>query len=313
MKKALIAAGVVVSVTVVFVAATYPGYRRQMAETKSRLAAGSSVLKTGHADIEYAVEGRGVPVLVLHGAGGGYDQGLWIGRLTLGDGYKLISVSRYGYLRSSMPADASIRSQAALYKELLDFLEIPKVIVVGGSAGGPSAIQFANDYPERTLALILVSAVSEAGAPGDKAPFYVGIIHLLQRSDYAYWITARFMQPTILELMGIPETAYDKFTPDQKQMAQDMLDTMHPMTQRYAGTANDERMIQRDALSAEHVKAPVLILHAKDDKLVSYHHAEHAKELIPGAQLKLFDEGGHGLLSQMNAVRQDVAGFLAQL
>lgn len=119
------------------------------------------------------------------------------------------------------------------------------------------------------------------------------------------------MQPAILNLMGIPTKVYSEFTPVQKQMAQEMLDTMHPMTERYAGTVKDGEMIQR-AVSTEHVSAPTLILHAKDDALVSYHHAEHAHGAIKGSQLISFDTGGHGLLSQMNEVRQDVEGFLAR-
>lgn len=183
MKKLSIVVAVVTGVLLVFLASTYRSYERQMKETRSRLSSSSKILKTENGDIEYAVQGEGIPVLLLHGAGGGFDQGLWIGKLAFRDGYKLISVSRYGYLRTPIPPKASIRAQAALYKDLLDFLGVPKVIVVGGSAGGPSATQFANDYPESTSALILLSAVSEASAIGDTPAFYVGIIHLIQRSD----------------------------------------------------------------------------------------------------------------------------------
>jgi pimeloyl-ACP methyl ester carboxylesterase len=277
---------------------------------KARLVAGSDILKTDHGDIEYAVQGEGTSVLSLHGAGGGYDQGLWAAKVAFGDGYRIISVSRYGYLRTPIPRNASIKTQAALYKDLLDHLNIQKAIVLGSSAGGPSATQFANDYPERTSALILLSAVSEASAPGDKPAFYVGIIHLIQRSDYAYWLVAKFMQPMILNLMGIPADVYARFTPVQQQLAQEMLDTMHPMTQRYPGTVNDGEMLQHQAVSTDTVSAPTLILHAKDDALVSYHHAEHAHEAIKTSRLVSFDTGGHGLLSQMDAVRQAVKEFL---
>ena len=312
-KSVWIVVAVVISVAAVFIVLTYPRCRRELNTAKSRLLAGSEVLKTSHGDIEYAVQGEGTPVLSLHGAGGGYDQGLWLAKLALGDGYKFIAVSRYGYLRTPIPTNASIKKQAAAYKDLLDHLKIQKVIVVGGSAGGPSATQFANDYPERTSALILISAVSQASAPGDKPAFYVGVIHLLQQSDYAYWLVAKFMQPTILNLMGIPSATYGKFTPRQQEMALEMLATMHPMTERYPGTVNDGEMIQREVVSTASVSAPTLILHAKDDALVSYHHAEHAHGAIKGSRLILFDTGGHGLLSQMNAVRQEAKGFLEPL
>jgi pimeloyl-ACP methyl ester carboxylesterase len=183
----------------------------------------------------------------------------------------------------------------------------------GASAGGLSATQFANDYPERTQALVLLSAVSEAAAPGDKPAFYVGIINLIQRSDYAYWLVAKFMRPTLLNLMGVPATVYARFTPVQKQLAQEMLDTMHPMTQRYRGTVNNGGMIQHKAASTDTVSAPTLILHGKDDALVSYHHAERAHEAIRESRLVSFNTGGHGLLSQRDAVRQNVNGFLERV
>jgi pimeloyl-ACP methyl ester carboxylesterase len=230
--------------------------------------------------------------------------------MALGERHLLISVSRYGYLRTPIPQNASIRTQAVLYRDLLDNLRIQKVIVLGVSAGGPSATQFANDYPERTAALILISAVSQAAVPGDKPASYVGIIHFIQRSDYAYWLVAKFLQPMILNLMGIPADVYAKFTSAQKRVAQGMLDTMHPMSQRYRGTVNDGDMIQREAVSTDNVSAPTLVLHAKDDALVSYHHAEHAHEAIKGSRLIAFDTGGHGLLPQMDAVRRDVGEFL---
>ena len=246
----------------------------------------------------------------LHGAGGGFDQGLWLGRLTLGDGYRFISPSRYGYLRTPIPKPASLKTQAALYKGLLDHLQVGKVIVVGGSAGvfGHAICQ---RLSRETSALLLISAVSEASVPGDKPAFYVGMIHLIQRSDYAYWLVARFMQPAILNLMGIPAEVYAKFPAVQKRMAQEMLDTMHPMTQRYRGTVNDETMLGQEAASTDRVSAPALILHAKDDSLVSYHHAEHAHRKIAGSRLVLFDIGGHGLLSQVDAVRREARGFVA--
>ena len=91
-----------------------------------------------------------------------------------------------------------------------------------------------------------------------------------------------------------------------------MLDIMHPMSARYDGTINDGIMIQQAAPSTASISAPTLILHAKDDALVSFHHAEHAHASISQSRLVLFDTGGHGLLSQMPAVRQSIGQFLEE-
>lgn len=310
MKLLLIIAVILACIIIAIVVLTYPEYNRAMRQAKERLLAGSKILKTAYGDIEYAVQGEGPAVLLLHGAGGGYDQGLWLGKVSLGDGYKFISVSRFGFLRSTIPEHASIKKQVALYSALLDYLNIKKVIVIGGSAGGPSATEYANDYPDRCSALILVSALSRSRAPGDKAEFYVNVIHLIQQSDYAYWLFTKFMQSMILDLMGIPSEVYKSFTSEQKELAQEMLDIMHPMSSRYKGTINDGRMLELDSVSTGNLSAPTLILHAKDDALVSYAHAKHAHAKIKQSKLISFDKGGHGLLSLMTEVREHVEEFL---
>lgn len=310
MKAFLIIITIFIAMLMVCFVLTYPRYRREIDAAKTNLLAGSEILRAENGDIEYAVKGEGAPVLLLHGAGGGYDQGLWTRNLALGDGYRFISVSRFGYLRSPIPKDASIKTQAALYNALLDSLKIKKVIVIGFSAGGPSGTQFCNDCPDKCSALILLSAVSETGAPGDKPPFYIGIIHLIQQSDYAYWLMAKFMQRMMLSLFGIPSDVYQKFAPEQKAMAQEMLDIMHPMKHRYKGTVNDGEMIQRAVATSEKISAPTLIIHAKDDALVNYHHAENAHSKIKQSKLILLDTGGHVMLSQINRVREYVRQFL---
>ncbi len=312
MKILLISVIILAGIVVALIALTYPQYNREISTAQSHLIEGSEILKTDQGDIEYALTGEGIPVLLLHGAGGGYDQGLWGAKVYLGGGYKFVSVSRYGFLRSPIPANASIKKQAALYKELLDYLKIEKVVVIGVSAGGPSATQFANDYPERVSALILISAVSMPRAPGDKDPFYVNIIHTIQQSDYAYWLVSKNFQPQFLDLLGIPSEVYHGFTSEQKALAQEMLDVMHPMSKRYKGTINDGKMLELGVPSTEKLSAPALIIHAKDDALVSYEHAENAHRNIKQSKLILFDTGGHAMLSQLDKIRELVNTFVVE-
>jgi len=70
------------------------------------------MVATARGPIEYAVQGHGIPVLAVHGAGGGYDQGLLVAGNAFGEGYQVIAPSRFGYLRTPVPPDVSPAAQA---------------------------------------------------------------------------------------------------------------------------------------------------------------------------------------------------------
>ena len=68
----LIALGIFVSAGVVLGVM----YQRDIQAARARIASGSEIAQTACGPIEYATAGEGAPVLVVHGAGGGFDQGL---------------------------------------------------------------------------------------------------------------------------------------------------------------------------------------------------------------------------------------------
>jgi pimeloyl-ACP methyl ester carboxylesterase len=87
-------------------------------------------------------------MLIVHGAGGGYDQGETFSKL-IGGNYRWIAPSRFGFLGQPAPEGADSAMQAEAYACLLDSLGVDRVGVVGVSMGGPSALQFALRYPHR--------------------------------------------------------------------------------------------------------------------------------------------------------------------
>jgi len=123
-----------------------------------RIASAGAVIAGPQGNIEFTQEGMGLPgppVLVVHGSGGGYDQGELIARSVLGEGFRWIAPSRFGYLRSTFRDGATFEDQARAYAHLLDELEVDKVAVLALSHGGPSALWFAVLYPERVSSLTL--------------------------------------------------------------------------------------------------------------------------------------------------------------
>ena len=98
---------------------TYFSYRGDIVAAEARAASGGRVVDTPCGPIEYALAGKGAPVLLVHGAGGGFDQGLEFGRPLAERGFTVIAVTRFGYLRTPMPADAA--PTAASVKPMMIF------------------------------------------------------------------------------------------------------------------------------------------------------------------------------------------------
>ncbi len=94
-------------------------YRRDLQAARKRAAKDSQLIEARGGRVEFGESGHGAPVLLIHGAGGGYDQGLLLGGLLLGQGFRFIAPSRFGYLKSPVPEDSSLEAQADAFACLL--------------------------------------------------------------------------------------------------------------------------------------------------------------------------------------------------
>jgi pimeloyl-ACP methyl ester carboxylesterase len=134
-------------------------YTQAMRRAGERVAGLSSHrFSSDFGDMQYVDEGTGPAVLLAHGIYGGHVNATDMVEVVLGSGYRTIGPSRFGYFGSSLPADATVEGQADAYVKLLDHLGIDKVIAVGYSAGGPSAVALALNHPARLYGLILAAA-----------------------------------------------------------------------------------------------------------------------------------------------------------
>ena len=164
----------------------------------------SQMAQTSVGPIEYADAGTGTPVLSIHGAGGGFDQGLTFAADLLGTGYRVVAPSRFGYLRSPVPADPSPGAQAEAHVALLDKLGIDRAIVIGVSAGARSAIELAVRHPERVRALLLI-------VPGTYAPD-IPPIETTRGADFPLVLWLLAFGATIFALIHALRQRPDAFT-----------------------------------------------------------------------------------------------------
>lgn len=98
-----VALTVVGALLVALAALSYIGYRRELDASRVRVSSGSQVVNTPCGSIEYADVGMGLPVLVVHDAGGGFDQGLELAPRLIDRRFRVIAVSRFGVSSHSCP------------------------------------------------------------------------------------------------------------------------------------------------------------------------------------------------------------------
>ena len=282
-------------------------YRQDMSIARERIVAGSQVVQTPQGPIEYSTFGHGSPVIFVHGAGGGHDMGQMFARL-IGKDFFWLCPSRYGYLRTPIPTDASFESQADAHAALLDFLHIEQAAIVGLSIGGPSAMLFALRHPDRCSALVLQSAVSKTTPKRSKTDWFYNILF---RYDFLYWVVSVTLKNLLFKKFGVEPSVLTSLTQDEKRLAEEALSIFHPASQRLPGIRNDQKATISDKqYDLDKINLPTLVLHAADDCLVDFDFAQYAHAHIPHSELITFPSGGHMLLGQQERYRMVVASFL---
>jgi pimeloyl-ACP methyl ester carboxylesterase len=267
-------------------------YKEDISSARMRLQAESQIHQTLAGPVEAALAGHGSPVLISHGSGGGYDMGLWLGRL-IGGQFQYVAPSRFGYLRSPVPSLATPKTQADIYAALLDTLGVRSAIVIGLSGGGASALQFALCHPERCRGLVMISAVSRPVPP---LPRFLRVIYpLMLKSDFIPWLLYNIAPQTVFQANGVSRGVLARIKQDQEKMGflDALYQTTFPSTLRRDGMLTDmEQMTRFPEYPLERITTPTLVIHATDDPIIPFASGEFSAS-IPNAQFLRLEDGGH--------------------
>ena len=114
-------------------------------------------------------------------------------------------------------------------------------------------------------------------------------------SDFLFWSALHVARgPMIETALATPSELLATASPKEQARIDAMLDTILPVSARAQGLLSDTAIGKRLVpLPLETIRAPTLIISARDDKYGTYASAKYTAGRIAGAQFLGFQTGGH--------------------
>jgi pimeloyl-ACP methyl ester carboxylesterase len=277
------------------------------------------ITQTGRGPIEHTDEGTGRVLVALHGGMGGADQSWLLARALLGDmpDWRVLAVSRPGYLGTPLATGRTLDEQADAVAALLDVLGTEKAVLAAVSAGGPTALAFALRHPTRCAGLVLVSTPS-GNMPSD--PAILGRLKGMGRlaripgaSSLLGWLAGR--KPRQSGLRSVRDEALLDRTladPEAGPLMLALQGSIFPrLADRVAGTRNDmQQLAALGALPLEKLELPLLVVHGTGDRIVPFAHAQAVEKSVKNACLMAIYGGEHvALFTHLREVRAAMVAF----
>lgn len=202
------------------------------------------------------------------------------------------------------PVPYSLSDMASDAVGLLDYLNIERAHVLGASMGGMIAQVMAIEHPTRVRSLISVMSMSGEPEYGQSAPEALNALLSMPPSDREGYIS----HSPIYQAFQSKKYRSDEIS--KRRAAREFDRSFYPQgapRQLAAIYATGRRTEQLRGL-----KTPTLVIHGKDDTLITPAGGERTAELIPNAKLVLVDDMGHDLPQPLWGDFVDtVSGFVA--
>lgn len=260
-------------------------------------------------DMNYAEFGEGKPeVILLTGLGGTMQN--WVDNPGMVDAFKdshrvVIMDNRGAGETSDGDVDyVTISTMAEDVIALMDYLEIEKPIILGGSMGGMIAQQIAVDHPDRVKKLILNA--TWPGGPNIVKPVqelweYLtvpgmgGYDHLVETNP----LRLVFSQKTLEEMdEDVLESIADTFF---SVRTTDLVGFRHQQV-----ALRDFNVVDRLC----EVQCPTLVAHGLYDCLIPCENAITIAKLIPDAEFLLLPNSSHASIEDSELFQEAVVRFV---
>ena len=260
----------------------------------------NGTLKIGGSEMDYIRFGTGGKVLaMLPGLGDGL-------RSVKGTALPMALMYRaftkaftvYAFSRKNrLPQGYTTREMAADQAQAMELLGIPKADVLGVSMGGMIAQYLAISYPEKVGKLILTvtsarpnpilrSAIGEwvsCAKRGDHTAFMDSNVRRIYSEEY--YRKNKWLVP-IMGKLTKPKS-YDRFF------------------------IQADACLKHDAFESLHqIQAPTLVIGGEQDNALGGGTSREIAAEIPGSELRMYEQWGHGLYEEAGDFNQTVLNFL---
>ncbi len=242
--------------------------------------------------IAYAVSGEGTPIIRSLGWythlevewSSPLGRSFW---QRLSRDHRLIRYDGRGIGLSESTTDFSAENRLKDLEAVVDAAGLDQFALLGGSEGSRTALRYAAKHPERVSHLILYgSLVTNAEKKNHDqiklAKMYVSMVEAGWDKD-----SHRKMFADLFLGLSASTEETNYFMEMQRRSASQEVATayIHSLAEREQGFE-----------VAGQIRAPTLILHAKDDQIVPFQNSLDLAAEIPGARLKPLDGDCHWLL-----------------
>lgn len=255
----------------------------------------SSTVTTPSGTLRYWEAGSGHPVLLLHGSGPGATGISNFGRNigALSKHFRVIAVDAPGW-GGSDPVTFAESNHARAHLDFMDALGIDAAALVGNSMGGITATVMAARHPERVTHLITMGS---ATVPQTRMLTPAGPTEGLKALYQAY------AEPTLENMRQLCRVM--TFDPGEnlETLAQQRLDATLACPEHVRnyldGAAQGGPVTEWfTAADLAGITAPALIMHGRDDRVMSFEHSLDLVSQIPNARLFLMNRCGHWLMQE---------------
>ncbi|MGJ3507791.1 alpha/beta fold hydrolase [Enemella sp. A6] len=247
--------------------------------------------------ISLITAGTGDPILLLHGIGGSAESCSRAAQLLAQGGRQAFAWDAPGYGQSDDPAGPIDLSATVI--ELLDELNLDRVVLFGTSWGGVIATRVALEHPERVRALVLADSTRGSGITVERAAGMRARVVDLERLGAVEFAAGR--APKLVAPNAAPATAEAV----RSTMAQVRVPGYSMAADFMAETDHGPRLAEVDV--------PTLVLVGEYDVITGVDESRLLAERIPGAAFTLIADAGHSAVTERpDAVVAAIEDFLEQ-